>query len=84
MQRIPNVDAATATGAANDLLTEIRTKMGKLPNMMKIMVHAPAAVEANLAVGGALTRSAASCQAHRLTPSPRRSGRTRHSRRSSD
>lgn len=62
MQRIPNVDAATATGTAKELLTAIRTKLGKVPNMMKAMVHSPASLEADLSVGDILAKGVLTAQ----------------------
>lgn len=54
--RIATVDAGTAQGKAQELLTVVKAKFGKAPNMMKTMAHSPAVLEGYLALAGALSK----------------------------
>jgi uncharacterized peroxidase-related enzyme len=54
MSRIPQVQPESATGEAKQLLEAVKTKMGRVPNMMKTLANAPAALNAYLQFSGAL------------------------------
>ena len=54
MPRIPAVDPETATGEAKKLLDAVQDKIGMTPNILRTMVHAPAALRAYLGFGEAL------------------------------
>lgn len=52
--RIPLIDPATATGRAGDLLAAVKAKMGAVPNLTRVMAHAPAVLDGYLGLSGAL------------------------------
>lgn len=54
MSRIPQIDPATATGPAADLLARVQQSLGLTPNMTKVMATSPALLEGYLALAGAL------------------------------
>jgi uncharacterized peroxidase-related enzyme len=54
MSRIPQIDPATATGVAADLLDQVRRTLGLTPNMTKVMATSPALLKGYLALAGAL------------------------------
>ena len=54
MQRITAVNAADANGKAKQLLDGVHAKLGMIPNLMKTLAVAPAALEAYLDFGAAL------------------------------
>jgi uncharacterized peroxidase-related enzyme len=54
MSRLHIVDPATASGKAKDLLDAVRSKLGLVPNMTRVMVNSPAVLEAYLGFNGAL------------------------------
>ncbi len=54
MARLNSIDPAAATGKAKALLDAVNTKLGKVPNMMRIMANSTAALESYLAFSGAL------------------------------
>jgi uncharacterized peroxidase-related enzyme len=54
MSRIPQIEPATATGAAADLLAQVQKALGVTPNMTKVMATSPALLEGYLALSGAL------------------------------
>lgn len=56
--RIPPVDPAQAGDKARELLDAVQKKMGRQPNIMKVMANAPALLDAYLALGGALFKGA--------------------------
>ncbi len=55
MQRITAVNPAEATGKAKQLLDGVQAKLGMTPNLMKTLASAPAALEAYLHFGAALS-----------------------------
>ena len=55
MQRIKSVNAAEATGKAKQLLDGVQAKLGMTPNLMKTLATAPAALDAYLQFGAALS-----------------------------
>ena len=56
MSRIPAIDPAAATGKAQDLLSAVKSKLGLVPNMTRVMVNSPAVLEGYLGLNGALAR----------------------------
>ncbi len=54
MNRIPQLDPATATGKTRQLLDTVQQKLGVVPNLMKVLSNAPAALEGYLQFSGAL------------------------------
>ena len=55
MSRLKPIDPATATGQTKNLLDTVKTKMGLVPNMTKVMANAPAVLEGYLGLSGALS-----------------------------
>jgi uncharacterized peroxidase-related enzyme len=45
MSRISTVDPATATGEAKTLLSAVQANLGVTPNFIRVLAHAPAALE---------------------------------------
>lgn len=56
MARITQINPATATGKAKELLDGVQTKLGLVPNMTRAMANAPAALDGYLALSGALAK----------------------------
>jgi uncharacterized peroxidase-related enzyme len=54
MSRLNTIDPATAAGKAKDLLGAVKTKLGLIPNMTKVMANSPAVLEGYLGFSGAL------------------------------
>jgi uncharacterized peroxidase-related enzyme len=54
MSRLPLVDPSDAQGKVHDLFEAIRSKMGRVPNMMKAMASSSAVLEGYLGLSGAL------------------------------
>lgn len=54
MPRLKVNDPATATGRAKELLDAVKQKMGLVPNITRLMVNSPAALEGYLSFSGAL------------------------------
>ncbi|MBP8299810.1 MAG: carboxymuconolactone decarboxylase family protein [Planctomycetes bacterium] len=54
MTRIQAIDPAVATGKARTLLDAVKTKMGIVPNLTRVLANAPAALEGYLNFSGAL------------------------------
>ena len=54
MSKLPQIDPATATGAAAELLAEVQKALGVTPNMTKVMANSPALLKGYLALSGAL------------------------------
>ena len=54
MSRIELIDPNTAQGKTKELLDAIKAKSGRIPNILKTMAHAPAALQAYLGLSGAL------------------------------
>ncbi|TDD51580.1 carboxymuconolactone decarboxylase family protein [Nonomuraea terrae] len=54
MSTLPQIDPATATGAAAEALTDVRKALGSVPNMAKAMANSPALLKGWLALSGAL------------------------------
>lgn len=52
--RIEPIDPATATGRAKELLAAVKAKMGAVPNLTRVMAHAPAVLDGYLGLSGAL------------------------------
>lgn len=58
MSRIAAVEPGRADGKAKALLDGVRAKLGRAPNLMKVLAQAPAALEGYLALSGALAAGA--------------------------
>ncbi len=56
MNRIDQIDPATATGKSKQLLDAVQTKLGIIPNMTRVMANAPAALDGYLQFSGALAK----------------------------
>jgi len=54
MQRIPALPLDSSDPQVAELFGAIKSKMGMVPNILRTMANSPAAVEAYLAIGGAL------------------------------
>ncbi|WP_210521159.1 carboxymuconolactone decarboxylase family protein [Hymenobacter terricola] len=54
MNRLTALNPDTASGKTKTLFDAIHSKMGKVPNMMRTMGHAPALLEGYLSLSGAL------------------------------
>jgi uncharacterized peroxidase-related enzyme len=54
MTRIPALDPQTATGKSKTLLDAVQKKLGRVPNLMRTLAQAPAALDGYLAFSGAL------------------------------
>jgi uncharacterized peroxidase-related enzyme len=55
MSRLNTVDPSTASGKAKELLDAVKTKLGLVPNMTKVMANSPAVLEGYLGLNGALS-----------------------------
>ena len=55
MGRIQQIDPANATGKSKLLLDAVQSKLGIVPNLMRVLANAPAALEGYLNLSGALT-----------------------------
>lgn len=55
MNPIVPVDPTAANGQAKTLLDGVKAKVGAVPNLFRVLAHAPAALEAYLHVGTALS-----------------------------
>lgn len=58
MTRIPAVVPDTATGKSKTLLDAVQKKLGRVPNLMRTLANAPAALDGYLAFSGALAGGA--------------------------
>jgi len=54
MNRIHQTDPTTATGKTGQLFTAVQSKLGFVPNMMRVLGNSPAALEGYLNLSGAL------------------------------
>ena len=54
MNRIRQIDPANATGKSKQLLDAVQSKLGVVPNLMRALANAPAALEGYLNFSGAL------------------------------
>lgn len=55
MARFTQIDPATATGEAGDLLAQVQKSLGLTPNMTKMMANSPALLKSYLVLSGALS-----------------------------
>ena len=62
MSRLNIVNPETATGAAAELLDNVKAGMGAVPNITKVMANQPAVLEMFLNIGGALSKGAFDAQ----------------------
>ena len=58
MNRVTLVDPANATGKTSELFTAIKSKLGMVPNLMKVLGNSPAALEGYLGLSGAVAHGA--------------------------
>jgi uncharacterized peroxidase-related enzyme len=54
MSRLPAIDPSTASGKTKDLLDAVKSKLGLVPNMTRVMANSPSVLEAYLGFSGAL------------------------------
>jgi uncharacterized peroxidase-related enzyme len=54
MSRLPLVDPKESQGKTHELFEAVRSKVGRVPNMMKAMANSPAVLEGYLGFSGAL------------------------------
>lgn len=54
MPRLQSVDPTTATGRAKELLDAVNQKLGRVPNIARLMANSPAVLEGYLNFSGAL------------------------------
>ena len=54
MNRIQQIDPASATGKSKQLLDAVQSKLGIVPNLTRVLANAPAALEGYLNFSGAL------------------------------
>jgi len=52
--RIPAIDPTATQGKAKQLLTAVQEKLGKTPNLTRVLANSPPALEGYLALSGAL------------------------------
>jgi len=52
MSRIQPLDPEKVQGKARELLTVVKTKLGRVPNVLKTMAHSPVALQAYLGLSG--------------------------------
>ena len=55
MSTLSQIDPATATGRAKELLAEVQSTLGVTPNMTKAMANSPALLQGYLGLSGALS-----------------------------
>ena len=58
MSRLNLIEPANAEGKAADLLTAVKSKLGLVPNLTKVMANQPAVLDTYLAIGSALSGGA--------------------------
>lgn len=56
MSRLNSINPETATGKAAELLATVKSSMGMVPNLTKVMANQPAVLDTFLAIGGALSQ----------------------------
>jgi uncharacterized peroxidase-related enzyme len=57
MTRLPIINPENATGKAQHLLTAVKTKLGLVPNMTRVMANSPAVLEAYLQFSASLDQA---------------------------
>ena len=58
MSRLNLVEPNQATGKAAELLNAVKSKLGIVPNLTKVMANQPAVLDTYLVIGGALSGGA--------------------------
>lgn len=58
MNRLQPIDPSQATGKTQQLFGAVQSKLGMVPNMMRVLGNAPAALDAYLGFSGALGQGA--------------------------
>ena len=56
MSRLNTVDPSTATGKPKTLLDAVKSALGLVPNMTRVMANSPAVLEGYLGFSGALSK----------------------------
>lgn len=56
MSRVTPIDVATATGETRALLDGVKAKLGIVPNLVRVLATAPAALSAYVGFSGALSK----------------------------
>ncbi len=56
MSRLNAINPDTATGKASELLNTVKTSLGIVPNLTKVMANQPAVLDTFLAIGGTLSK----------------------------
>ncbi len=54
MSRLPLVDPSQAQGKTHELFTAVKSQMGRVPNLIKVMANSPAVLEGYLGFSGGL------------------------------
>jgi len=62
MSSLSIVNPDSATGKTQELLAAVKSKLGLVPNMTKVMANSPAVLEGYLAFSGALSHSSLSAK----------------------
>ena len=62
MQRIESVNPQAAQGKAKELLDAVKAKLGMVPNLMRVLANAPAALDAYLQFSGKLAEGTLSAK----------------------
>src|SRR6478735_449310 len=55
MSRLNRISPETATGKSKELLEAVNTKLGMVPNMMRVMANAPVVLDGYLQLSGSLS-----------------------------
>jgi uncharacterized peroxidase-related enzyme len=56
MSRLQTIDPSAAQGKAKELLDAVKSKLGLVPNMTRVMANSPAVLEGYLGFSGALAK----------------------------
>jgi uncharacterized peroxidase-related enzyme len=56
MSRLSSINPETATGKAAELLNAVKTSLGVVPNLTRVMANQPAVLDAYLSISGALSK----------------------------
>ncbi len=62
MSRLKKINPDEVTGKTKELLSAVKSKMGMIPNLLRIYANAPAALEAYLNFSGALQQGVLNAQ----------------------
>lgn len=62
MSRLHQIQPASSTGRAKELLDAVQGKLGLVPNMTRAMVNSPAVLDGYLSLSGALAKGSLSAK----------------------